>query len=59
MGVSDILYFFFARGRGRGVVEAPEGGGGSFFYGKAQKGGGLQDGRGRYLQRIREFGGGG
>ena len=55
--------FFSLLGEGEGGVEAPEGGGGSDFYGKAQEGGisrtGGAEGPGGCLQRIGEFLGGG
>ena len=38
--VSDIFYFFSARGRGRGSSRRQEEGGGSTFYKKSQEGGG-------------------
>ena len=43
--VSDIFYFFSARGGGRGSPRLPGRGGFSIFYGKSQ-GGGLQEGKG-------------
>ena len=47
MDVSDIFYFFSARGRGRGVRGDREGGGGRFLLKKSQEGGGgLQGGWG-------------
>ena len=61
--VSDIFYFFSARGGGRGSPRPPGGGGVDFLL-KIPEGGGSPGGEGAEgpggcLRRIGDFGGGG
>ena len=55
VGVSDIFYFFSARGGGRGSPRCRGGGGGRFFI--KNSGGGWEGLRGRRIGEL--FGGGG
>ena len=62
VNVSDLSYFFSARGWGKGVWGARRGGGGGFFLWKSQEGGGCfqeGEGPGGCLWRTGEFWGGG
>ena len=58
VGVSDIFYFFSARGRGRGSL-GRQGGGCWFFHWKSQEGGSLRRGGRGCLRGISGAGGGG
>ena len=63
MDVSDIFYFFFVRGRGRGSSRHKEGAGGRVFIENPRRGGGSRSrggrGRGAWRVSVRNLGGGG